>query len=269
MGQCLTFPPLQGLITVSAIPTLLPSPTLARQPVSFQNSFPKQIPGISPVPNSAPLARLFQAPQAIIAAPLSLKGGTPAERNIEVVHLIEKRLQTTVYSHETRVDIDKGKFEFDCSGMANWILQTTAPVAYAELQAARPRVADYVRTLTAVSYDKPSPGWRRVQKIADAEPGDVIAWPTPSWYPSDVSGHMGILAAKPEKVSGGYLLRLADSTSYPHGEDTREGGTGFGFGTILVTTNPATDEGTGQGWTGRYSGNTILKTPVFVGRPLK
>ena len=83
------------------------------------------------------------------------------------------------------------------------------------------------------------------------------------------TGHMGVVYEKPVAVSGGYLVRIADATSYPHGEDSREGGTGFGFGSILVTVDPDTGEGTGQGWTGRYSGNTVIKTPIYVGRPLQ
>jgi len=200
---------------------------------------------------------------------LTLSGVTATARVLEALRFIEKRVKTTVYNHETKVDFAKGQFEFDCSGMANWILRQAAPTAYAELKSERPRVAEYVKALKKIPYNKPSAGWRRVQKIADAEPGDVIAWPTPDWYPSSATGHMGILVAAPEKVSGGYLLRLADATSYPHGEDSREGGTGFGYGSILVTVDPDSGEGTGQGWTGRYSANTVLMTPIYVGRPLQ
>ncbi len=200
---------------------------------------------------------------------LTLSGATATDRVLEALRFIEKRVKTTVYNHDTKVDFAKGQFEFDCSGMVNWILRQAAPTAYAELKSERPRVAEYVKALKKIPYNKPSAGWRRVQKIADAEPGDVVAWPTPDWYPSSATGHMGILVAAPEKVSGGYLLRLADATSYPHGEDSREGGTGFGYGSILVTVDPDSGEGTGQGWTGRYSANTVLKTPIYVGRPLQ
>lgn len=206
---------------------------------------------------------------SITLSALAAPSASASEKILEIVRLIEKKLKTTVYNHQTKVDLAKGRFEFDCSGMVNWILEQAAPTAYSELKSDRPRVAEYVQALKKIPFDKPSAGWRRVQKIADAEPGDVIAWPTPSWYPSDATGHMGVLVAKPEKVSGGYLLRLADATSYLHGEDTREGGTGFGYGTVLISVDPDSGEGSGQGWTGRYSGNTILKTPIYVGRALK
>jgi len=216
------------------------------------------------------LGALWQQPLASITLGKTVAASTTATAQLlEKIRFVDEHLKTSVYNHDTKVDIPKGRFEFDCSGLVNWLLKQVAPTAYAELKSDRPRVLEYAKTLKAIAYDKPSAGWRRIQKIADAEPGDVIAWPTPDWYPSDATGHMGIVYAKPEKVSGGYLVRIADATSYPHGEDSREGGTGFGYGTIFIAVDPDTGEGKGQGWTGRYSTNTILKTPIYVGRPLQ
>ncbi|HKX11849.1 MAG TPA: hypothetical protein VJP40_01760 [bacterium] len=217
-----------------------------------------------------PLLKLFAA------LPMQLKVATPAAslptasaKVLADVALIEKKLKTSVYNANTKVDLLKGNFEFDCSGMVDWILERSAPTAFAELKAERPRVIEYVKALKAIPANQPSAGWRRIAKIADAEPGDIVAWPTPDWYPSSATGHMGILVAAPEAVDGGFLLRLADSTSYPHGDDSREGGTGFGYGTVLITVDAKTGAGTGQGWTGRHSYNTVLETPIYVGRPLK
>jgi hypothetical protein len=194
---------------------------------------------------------------------------TASDRSLDKIRFIDQHLRTSIYSHTTDVDAGQGHFDFDCSGMVNWVLEQSAPNAFAELKASRPRVAEYVKALQAIPYNQPTAGWQRIQKVADAQPGDVIAWPTPDWYPSDATGHMGFVYAKPVPVSGGYLIRVADATSYPHGEDSREGGTGFGYGTILITVDPDSGEGTGQGWTGRYSGNTVIRTPILIGRPLK
>ena len=215
-----------------------------------------------------PLLKLFAA------MPLQLKGARPAvptavAKILADIDLIEMKLKTSVYNANTKVDLRKGNFEFDCSGMVNWLLERSAPTAFAELKADRPRVIEYVKTLKAIPANQPSAGWRRIEKIADAERGDVVAWPTPDWYPSNATGHMGVLVAPPLAVDGGYLLRLADSTSYPHGDDSREGGTGFGYGTVFITVDAQTGAGTGQGWTGRHSYNTVLETPIYVGRPLK
>lgn len=200
---------------------------------------------------------------------------TAVKRILATVAFIQKNLKTSHYQGLTRVNTDEGKFNFDCSGMVGWILQGTAPQALSEVNAnmrrkqSRPIVANFVKTLQSVSPLKPTAGWRRVFKLEDARPGDVIAWPTPSWYPSDASGHMGIVVETPVKVKGGYLVRIADSTSYPHGNDTRNGGSGFGYGTVFITVDPKTGAGNGQGWTGLYSTTTVIRTPILVGRPLK
>jgi len=200
----------------------------------------------------------------------SPQGGSAVERVVKLLQYIEEHVVTSVYKADTKVDLDRGNFEFDCSGMVNWILAIAAPKAHADLQSSRAVVATYVKMLQAIPYDQPTQNWRNVKRIEDAEAGDVIAWPTPKdWYPSTATGHMGIIVKKPEKVSGGYLVRIADSTSLPHGEDSRSGASGFGYGTIFITTDPDTGIGTGQGWTGRYSGNTVIKTPIVVGRPLR
>ena len=211
--------------------------------------------------------------QGVSSTPV-VSGKTAVQKVLATVRYIEKNLKTSHYQALTRIDVNQGKFNFDCSGMVGWILNGSAPQASAEVSKktpsyqSRPIVANFVKTLQSIQSNKPTLGWRRVLRIADARPGDVIAWPTPSWYPSSASGHMGIVAEKPVKVQGGYLVRIADSTSYPHGNDTRNGGSGFGYGTIFVTVDPKTGEGTGQGWTGRYSTATVIRTPVVVGRPL-
>lgn len=207
-------------------------------------------------------------------APPVVEGKTAVERTLKLVEYIDENLQRGIYQATTQIDLDQGLFQCDCSGMVDWILSGSAPQALKETEAVmkkghgRPVVATYVATLKKIPYDKPSAGWQHVQKIADAKPGDIIAWPTPDWYPSEATGHMGIVVGEPEAVPGGYLIRIADSTSYPHGEDTRREGSGFGYGTILITVDDQTGAGTGQGWTGRHSEATVIRTPIYIGRPL-
>lgn len=273
MGHIPTLPDYRAIFSLANYPTLPLSRTAsaASPPLRSQNPFVASSIGAATWVGLPPLFKLFAAHlpfQLQVAAPAAAVKTASAEV-LARIELVRTKLKTTVYNANTKVDIDKGVFEFDCSGMVNWILKDVAPNALAELKSDRPRVIEYVKALKKISPNQPSAGWRRVAKIADAEPGDVIAWPTPDWYPSEATGHMGVLVAKPEPVSGGFLLRIADSTSYPHGDDSREGGTGFGYGTILITVDPSSGAGTGQGWTGRHSQNTVLETPIYVGRPLK
>lgn len=188
-------------------------------------------------------------------------------RTLAVVARIERNLRSTLYSHQLTVDEARGSYQFDCSLMVSWILQRSAPQAHQEL-GGRGIAEDYVHTLEAIAPDQPTPGWRRVSRIAEIQSGDVVAWRTPAGLPSSASGHVVIAAGRPIAYRNGFLLRVVDSTSFPHGEDTRRGGSGFGYGTLYFEVNPQTGEGTAYGWTGRYSAPYVLRTPIVVGRPL-
>ena len=54
---------------------------------------------------------------------------------------------------------------------------------------------------------------------------------------------------------------------YNHEDDTRNGSTGFGFGTLLITADPSSGAPTGYGWAGRYSGDWVIPTTLAIGRP--
>jgi hypothetical protein len=114
-------------------------------------------------------------------------------------------------------------------------------------------------------------GWRRLARLDEAGPGDLIAWLRPAWLKRNNTGHVAIVVAKAEPVEGGVLLRIVDSTSLPHADDTRSGTTGYGRGTIFVATDPLTGQGLGYGWEGRLSAERgwIIETHVVAGRPVR
>src|SRR6185503_3926276 len=109
-----------------------------------------------------------------------------------------------------------------------------------------------------------------VSRAQDAKPSDVIAWIKPPIVPSPNTGHVAFIVHKPVPVAsrpGTYLVRVADSTSLLHDDDTREGRTGFGFGTIVVLADANSDAPTGFGWAGlRF---WTFQTPIAIGRPLR
>lgn len=185
-------------------------------------------------------------------------------RVLAVLAHLERNLQPSHYDHTRRIDLEAGLVRCDCSQLVSAILEEAAPAAALQ---ARGLAAQIFAGIRRVDPARPSEGWQRILRIADIRPGDVIAWPTPPGLPSRVSGHVVIAVGRPEAYRNGYLVRIADSTSLPHGEDTRAGGSGFGLGTMYFEVDPATGEGIGYGWTGRYSTNYVLRTPIAVGRP--
>jgi hypothetical protein len=186
---------------------------------------------------------------------------------------IETTLRSSSYSHVTHVDAAQGLYEFDCSGLAAWVLARAAPRAHravlARTDGARPLARDYYRTIAA---SRTAPGaWAQVARLSDARPGDVIAWLKPSLVRSANTGHVGFVVAAPEPlegVPGGFLVRIADASSYQHENDSRAGTgrTGFGFGTILVVADEGTGAPRAYGWFGRDSA-WVLETGIAIGRP--
>ncbi len=188
-------------------------------------------------------------------------------RVLTILQHIQQTLRTSSYQHSPRIDERQGRYDFDCSAMAQWILARSAPRALATVGGARPLAVDFFRTIARAPTDRPRGGWLQVARVADARPGDVLAWRRPRWFPSRNTGHVAFVVGTPEVTENGVLLRIADASSYNHEDDSRAGGTGFGTGIILITTDPITGAGTGYGWFGRHSGEWIVPTPVAIGRP--
>ncbi len=158
--------------------------------------------------------------------------------------------------------------------MVAWVLRKAAPKAHAAVtttaKTGRPLARDYYQH---IARTKPGPGkwgWSRVERVADARAGDVIAWLKPKEIESPNTGHVAFVVGDPVRVpelGEAYLLRIADASRYQHQDDTRAetGWTGFGMGTILVLADPTTGAPLAYGWVGARSA-WILSTPMAIGR---
>jgi hypothetical protein len=217
----------------------------------------------------AAMAAPFVAMQPAVTPVVDLSSGTTSAtaRVLSIIDRIRSNLRSSTYRHTLRVNERVGLYDFDCSAMASWILSRSAPRALATVGGGRPLAVDFFRTIVRAPADRPRSGWQRVARVIDARPGDVLAWQRPRWFPSHNTGHVAFVVGDPEPFANGVLLRIADASSYNHEDDSRGGSTGFGTGVILVTTDPATGEGTGYGWFGRGSGEWVVPTPVVIGRP--
>lgn len=212
------------------------------------------------------------------ASPVRAEVGERAgsEQILEVLSFIEKTSRKTRYRHRTRIDARRGIYLFDCSAMAGWIMERATPRARRTItgrQARRPIARDFYRAIARVREGKRRGPWYRVPTVAQALPGDVVAWVRPPWFPSKNSGHVAFIVEKPRPNTGpvrGQLLRIADSTRLPHEDDARgEGRSGFGTGTLLLATDEA-GRPTGYGWFGSLSQpDWIIPTRIVIGRALR
>jgi hypothetical protein len=225
----------------------------------------------------ASVPAVAQVGDRVAVAPSRRTPSGPEGSVMAVLRRIGETLRSSRYVHYTRVDERAGQYEFDCSGMTAWVLARAAPAAHRALVerigGARPLARDFYRQIEAVPAGGAARGWARVARVADAQPGDVVAWLRPAVVQSANTGHVGFIVEPPRAIEGApnaFSVRIADASSYQHEDDSRAGTgrTGFGLGTILVVADPTTGAPVAYGWFGRYS-PWILATRMGIGRPIR
>lgn len=192
-----------------------------------------------------------------------------------LVHLreIEASTVSSRYAHRTDVDPHAGRYHWDCSGMVGWLLRRHAPRSFSRLGRERPVAADFARLIARSSSEPVATGWQRIARIEDVEAGDVFAWRSPPELRSENStGHVGIVLGAPRRaVAWGdvWSVRIADSTTLPHEDDSRlhgadrDGGLGTGVMTFVVDEDGVV---THYGWAGSLS-PVYVRAAVVFGRP--
>lgn len=172
------------------------------------------------------------------------------------------------YQASTNVDVKRGIYHWDCSGMASWILRRAAPTAQRALASERPVARDFAAAIERAPTKRAKAGWQRIANIADVLPGDVFAWRRPRGMPSKNTGHVGFVVGKPvavPEIPGAWAVPVADSTRGIHQNDTRsggdgEGGLGFSILTFLADSSGAV---TAYGWSGTWSEWYVVTKVVF------
>jgi len=172
-------------------------------------------------------------------------------------------MTATRYQHRNVENAEAGTYFYDCVGFVTYALSQAAPVADATIRhdyAIRadrvPAPGVYVRLFAAL--DGSQAGWEPVTRVADLQPGDVVAWSYDNAVSSNEPGHdhsargHAFVVAGLAQPSGSdsYLVQVWDSTGTPHGpNDTRRtnpknlpdaGGkpSGLGSGTVRLDAGP-------------------------------
>jgi hypothetical protein len=257
---------MRRILSIACLLSMLASPVCAQAPtLHFEVGTYEGVPWpIVPPPIAGPFP---SAPRASAPPPAPpTRAGT---RIVALVEQIRSTLRQSAYTHVTRVRARDGIYDWDCSGMAAWVLRQAAPLAMRRIARERPVARDFVQAIESAPEGRARAGWQRLARIDDALPGDLFAWRRPRGFPSHNTGHVGFVLDRPLPVPGmpgAWAVRVADSSSFVHQDDTRERDPdgGFGIGTIVFLAD-ARGHGTHYGWYGTVSEGYVV-TPIFFGR---
>ena len=194
---------------------------------------------------------------------------SPAEKLLAEVHRILAGSKQTQYSHKTHVDEAKGVFELDSSGLACDALKRVLPEHYRKIPVAgrmkRPHARDFHDLFVqAPPADRSPLGWRQVSRLADARPGDILAYRTTD-PAAKSTGHVVFLdsVAVPDGA-GQFRVTVIDSTISRHAQDTRlKGHSGVGRGVMWFTVD-AQGRPLGYRWASRTG--TLRERRIAIGR---
>ncbi len=177
------------------------------------------------------------------------------------------RMNSSGYTHRTSVDEENGIYNYDCSGFVGYALNRADPCAFDVLLHDRPDTGNFYYHIIGFGTVPGSGGWMRVLLPRDLRPGDLIVWPRDQ-SDEGSSGHIMIVAGNPNenpKREGELLVRVIDSTTSRHADDTRGAGeTGLGEGTVGIMTDSA-GQATGYFWRGGES-RTLQETEMAFAR---
>ena len=196
-----------------------------------------------------------------------------AQKVLDVLAGVESGLRSTSYQHGTRVDERLGLYHWDCSGMADWVLRRSAPMARRVIPQQRPLARDFYTAIARSPVGTQRRGWQRLTSPAEIRPGDVYAWmKAPMFRHRRNTGHVGFVVGTPmpsPQFQGVWLMRVADATGIAHGaDDTRPLGSGGGYGTATMgfLFDPA-GEPIAYGWYGHgQQPENFIPTKIVFGR---
>lgn len=184
-------------------------------------------------------------------------------------------MRQSAYQHTTEVDEAAGIYRYDCSGFVDYALKRVLPAAYDALDRGITRTPHPVRPLAQDIHDflaglgtaGSAGGWRRLPRVQELAPGDLVVWLTPPGQDTTNTGHVMIVREAPARNpqrSDEYLIRVIDSASSGHASDTR-GSSGAGLGSGIVG---LLVDGDGRPVGFRWSGGLYqdVATSVLFGR---
>ena len=137
-----------------------------------------------------------------------------------------KNTQHTKYQHKQFIDEATGTYYVDCSGFVGYVLTRMAKRHLALIPKEGfwpvPRAFKYYEYFAGLTTTA-THGWRKLDRLDEARPGDIIAWQLSDDIRKDHdTGHVFIVAETLTSVGDQlFAVRAFDSAALRHYDDTR------------------------------------------------
>jgi len=222
------------------------------------------------------LAVVVTPPNAVPAQDVSIAAPATKSELGEMIIVAGRQMvrdfPESSYNHKTRIDPTVGICEVDCSGFVAVVVKSVSPAHIESLPLKksgrkRPLAEDFYAGFVQAAEGK-LPGWKAIKHVGDAQPGDVLAWYKEDHKKGENTGHVMLIEERPvDEGDGRWRIRIIDSTSTPHAQDTRPTGkTGLGIGTIWLEVD--TDRHI-RGYRWKSKSGKLSEHPVAIGRAVK
>jgi hypothetical protein len=138
------------------------------------------------------------------------------------------------------VDTKTGTYDVDSATFVGILLAAAAPHHLALVPRAGEKPYPEIHELLDFLQGKLPHGWHRIEKLAKARPGDVVAWRPVKATQAAGTGHVAIVAGRSELDANGeaWTLPVHDASENAHFEDSRDRGgkyhAGIGSGTLKL-----------------------------------
>jgi cell wall-associated NlpC family hydrolase len=193
--------------------------------------------------------------------PNTLRDSAATSEARELLVRVDDALNALTYTYYSEIadywNDATGVYKVDCSGYVNRLVEDAVPSSYDaicdERDTTRPAAEDYYYTFRAIPYDTTRDHWRRIKRVKDLRPGDVLVWRYLEPDEHDEStGHTMIVVGLPERDtrwSNVYRVRVSDSARSGHSSDNRGNtGSGVGAGVMLLRYDPDSGVPTAYAW---------------------
>ena len=179
---------------------------------------------------------------------------TSVEKNlINFIHNTVNNLHYSSYKlGGTHFDTEHGVYIVDCSSFVDHVLQEVYPNAYSNLVNSAgtesPASSHYYHFFHELPQNSDQ-YWNKIADVEELRPGDILVFRYKNSRGIQTGGHVMVVMDKPVRVSDVFFVRIADSASSGHSEDTRQPHTsGIGIGTLLLKANPKTGRPSAYAW---------------------